>query len=51
MLSILGIVDSAQVAIYPTIYSTVYLKSQSFFIGSVFLLSEAFLLVSLGIYV
>uniref|UniRef100_A0A182PQZ3 Major facilitator superfamily (MFS) profile domain-containing protein n=1 Tax=Anopheles epiroticus TaxID=199890 RepID=A0A182PQZ3_9DIPT len=51
MLSILGIVDSAQVAIYPTIYSTVYLKSQSFFVGSVFLLSEAFLLVSLGIYV
>uniref|UniRef100_A0A182VTZ5 Major facilitator superfamily (MFS) profile domain-containing protein n=1 Tax=Anopheles minimus TaxID=112268 RepID=A0A182VTZ5_9DIPT len=50
MLSILGIVDSAQVAIYPTIYSTVYLNSQSFFIGSVFLLSEAFLLVSLGIY-
>uniref|UniRef100_A0A182LSM0 Major facilitator superfamily (MFS) profile domain-containing protein n=1 Tax=Anopheles culicifacies TaxID=139723 RepID=A0A182LSM0_9DIPT len=50
MLSILGIVDSAQVAIYPTIYSTVYLKSQSFFVGSVFLLSEAFLLVSLGIY-
>ncbi|XP_052896223.1 thymic stromal cotransporter protein-like [Anopheles moucheti] len=50
MLSILGIVDSAQVAIYPTIYSTVYLQSQSFFVGSVFLLSEAFLLVSLGIY-
>uniref|UniRef100_A0A182QD70 Major facilitator superfamily (MFS) profile domain-containing protein n=1 Tax=Anopheles farauti TaxID=69004 RepID=A0A182QD70_9DIPT len=51
MLSILGIVDSAQVAIYPTIYSMVYLKSQSFFVGSVFLLSEAFLLGSLGIYV
>ncbi|XP_049280678.1 thymic stromal cotransporter protein-like isoform X1 [Anopheles funestus] len=51
MLSILGIVDSAQVAIYPTIYSTVYLESQSVFVGSVFLLSEAFLLVSLGIYI
>uniref|UniRef100_A0AAG5DG81 Major facilitator superfamily (MFS) profile domain-containing protein n=1 Tax=Anopheles atroparvus TaxID=41427 RepID=A0AAG5DG81_ANOAO len=51
IIAILGIVDSAQVAIFPTIYSTVYLKSQKFFIGTVFLLSEAFLLVSLGMYI
>ncbi|XP_021708738.1 proton-coupled folate transporter [Aedes aegypti] len=50
MLSLLGIVDSAQAVIYPTIYSAVFLKSQDVFIGSVFLLSEAFLLVSLGFY-
>ncbi|XP_062551285.1 proton-coupled folate transporter-like [Armigeres subalbatus] len=50
MLSILGIVDSAQAVIYPTIYSAVFLESQNVFIGSVFLLSEAFLLVSLGFY-
>ncbi|KAL1378360.1 hypothetical protein pipiens_000553, partial [Culex pipiens pipiens] len=50
MLAIIGIVDSMQVVIYPTLYSTVYLKTQDFFLGSVFLLSEAFLLVSLGFY-
>lgn len=50
MLAIIGIVDSMQVVIYPTLYSTVYLKTQEFFLGSVFLLSEAFLLVSLGFY-
>ncbi|XP_039441990.1 thymic stromal cotransporter homolog [Culex pipiens pallens] len=51
MLAIIGIVDSMQVVIYPTLYSTVYLKTQDFFLGSVFLLSEAFLLVSLGFYI
>ena len=50
MLSLLGIVDSAQAVIYPTVYSAVFLKSQDVFIGSVFLLSEGFLLVSLGFY-
>ncbi|XP_055599263.1 proton-coupled folate transporter-like [Uranotaenia lowii] len=50
MLAIMGIVDSAQVVIYPTLYSAVYLASQDFFIGTVFLVSEAFLLVSLGFY-
>ncbi|XP_058840699.1 uncharacterized protein LOC131696214 isoform X1 [Topomyia yanbarensis] len=50
MLAIMGIVDSAQVVIFPTLYSAVYLKSQEFFIGTVFLVSEAFLLLSLGFY-
>ncbi|XP_053695795.1 proton-coupled folate transporter-like [Sabethes cyaneus] len=50
MLAIMGIVDSTQVVIFPTLYSVVYLKSQEFFIGTVFLVSEAFLLLSLGFY-
>ncbi|XP_058449168.1 uncharacterized protein LOC131429137 [Malaya genurostris] len=50
MLALMGIVDSAQVVIFPTLYSAVYLKSQAFFIGTVFLVSEAFLLLSLGFY-
>ncbi|XP_065084289.1 probable peptidoglycan muropeptide transporter SLC46 [Ochlerotatus camptorhynchus] len=51
ILAILGIVDSTQAVIFPTLYSAVYLKSQEVFIGSVFLLSEAFLLVSVGLYI
>ncbi|XP_055544755.1 proton-coupled folate transporter-like [Wyeomyia smithii] len=50
MLAIMGIVDSTQVVIFPTLYSVVYLKSQEFFIGTVFLVCEAFLLLSLVLY-
>lgn len=49
--SIMGIISSIESMIYPTIYSLVYFSSKEVFIGAIFMLSEAFLLISLGFYV
>ncbi|XP_050087787.1 proton-coupled folate transporter-like isoform X2 [Anopheles aquasalis] len=51
MLTLLGIVESLQVTIYPSLYSVVFLASQETVIGAVFWLSEGFLLLAFALYI
>ncbi|XP_049549407.1 uncharacterized protein LOC125960202 [Anopheles darlingi] len=51
MLTLLGIVESLQGTVYPSLYSVVFLASQETVIGAVFWLSEGFLLLAFALYI
>jgi MFS transporter, PCFT/HCP family, solute carrier family 46, member 3 len=51
MFSVLGIIDSLDAFIFPSLYSFVYLKTVDTFIGAIYFLSEFFFVLTLIMFV
>jgi hypothetical protein len=51
MFSVLGIIDSLDAFIFPSLYSFIYLKTVDVFVGAIYFLSEFFFILTLIMFI